>query len=65
MSTKVVEAPFIAYGALIHAWRNEIKFTPEMVAQDTKISVERLAQLEKGYEKPTWEELEKLAKNLL
>lgn len=62
MTGEVTEAPYTAYGALIHAWRNEVKFTPSMVEQDTGITKDRLSALEKGYEKPSWEELEKLAK---
>jgi transcriptional regulator with XRE-family HTH domain len=62
MTTEVTSAPYIGYGALIHAWRNEVKFTLDMVAADTGIAGERLAALEKGYEKPSWDELEKLAK---
>ena len=52
----------MSYGGLIHAWRNEVKFTLGMVSQDTGITQNRLSDLEKGYEKPTWEELEKLAR---
>ena len=62
MVIKSKQASYLEYGALIHAWRNEIKFTLEMVASDTGISRDRLLDLEKGYQKPTWEELERLAK---
>lgn len=50
------------YGALLHAWRNEVKHTLEMVSRDTGISVERLRSLEGGRGKPSWEELELLAR---
>ena len=53
MTGEVTEAPHTAYGALIHAWRNEVKFTPSMVEQDTGITKDRLSALEKGYEKPS------------
>ena len=62
MTTKTIQTPYLTYGTLIHAWRNEIKFTLDMVAEDTGISRKRLASLENGCEKPDWEELEKLAK---
>ena len=62
MSANTRQALYKGYGGLIHSWRNEIKFTLEMVSQDTGISRERLIDLEGGYEKPGWEELEKLAK---
>jgi len=62
METKTTAPPYIGYGALIHAWRNEVKFLKEKVAGNTGITVERLVDLEKGHQKPTWEELEKLAK---
>ena len=62
MVANIKDATYLQYGALIHAWRNEIKFTIEMVATDTGISQNRLVALEKGFEKPTWDELEKLAK---
>lgn len=55
-------APFKNYGDLIHAWRNEVKHTLSMVAHDTGISPDCLNQLEKGFEKPSWNELERLAK---
>lgn len=58
----VPQATYKDFGALIHAWRNEVKHTPEMVSRDTGIPVERLRALEHGAEKPTWEELELLAK---
>jgi len=62
MITNAKQAKFTGYGSLIHTWRNEIKFTLDMVSQDTGISADRLSDLERGYEKPTWVELEKLAK---
>ena len=62
MGSQTKKNAFADYGSLIHAWRNEIKFTLKMVSNDTGISQNRLSDLEKGYEKPTWEELEKLAK---
>tara|TARA_B100000686_G_scaffold354783_1_gene467198 strand:+ start:4893 stop:5597 length:705 start_codon:yes stop_codon:yes gene_type:complete len=62
MVGKVVQASYTAYGALIHAWRNEVKFTLEMVEKGTGISRDRLNALEKGFEKPDWAELEKLAR---
>jgi transcriptional regulator with XRE-family HTH domain len=62
MAVHAKQASFIGYGSLIHAWRNEVKFTLDMVSQDTNISKGRLSDLERGYEKPTWDELEKLAK---
>lgn len=55
-------APYRNYGSLIHEWRNEIKLTRQMVERDTGIAASHLEALEKGLEKPTWEELEKLAK---
>ena len=62
MSKKSKRTSYFLYGMLIHSWRNEVKFTLDMVSQDTSISKDRLINLEKGIEKPTWEELEKLAK---
>jgi len=62
MGTETKEAPYKRYGALIHTWRNEVKFTLDMVSQDTEITKDRLIELENGYQKPDWEELEKLAK---
>lgn len=53
---------FKHYGDLMHAWRNEIKHTFDMVSQGTKIPVERLKTLERGEDKPEWSELERLAK---
>lgn len=50
------------HGALLHAWRNEVKHTFEMVSRDTGIPMERLRALEAGLEKPSWEELELLAR---
>ena len=58
-----LNTPYIAYGSLLHAWRNEVKHTFDMVSKDTAISVERLKILEKGEAKPEWAELEKLAKH--
>ena len=58
----MITAIYKPYGDLIHAWRNEIKFTREMVSNDLDIPVERIVTLEKGLEKPTWSELEKLSK---
>lgn len=55
-------APFKQYGSLIHAWRNEVKHTLEMVSSDTGITKERLKSLEAGLARPTWEELERLAR---
>ncbi len=54
--------PYKRYGALIHAWRNEIKQPLTMVAEDTGIPLERLRDLEKGRARPEWAELEKLAR---
>ena len=62
MNTNAKQAHYKGYGGLIHAWRNEIKFTLEMVSQDTGIARHRLVDLESGHKKPSWEELEKLAK---
>lgn len=64
MSSSVKSAPFKKYGDLIHAWRNEVKHPVATVAEHTGIAVERFKDLEKGYAKPTWEELEKIAKSL-
>lgn len=55
-------ARFKPYGTLLHAWRNEVKHTLEMVSRDTGISEERLRALESGRAKPAWEELERLAR---
>lgn len=52
---------FQPYGELIHAWRNEVKHTLEMVSNDTGIGLDRLRALEAGLQKPSWEELERLA----
>jgi len=57
-----VQTPYIEYGRLIHAWRNEVKHTFAMVAQHTGIAEARLRSLEKGEQKPEWSELERLAK---
>lgn len=62
MST-AVNAPFKKYGELIHAWRNEVKHPISVVAQHTGIPADRLKELEKGFAKPEWAELEKLAKH--
>ena len=51
-----------AYGSLLHAWRNEVKFTFAMVSGQTGIAVDRLKALESGQMKPEWSELEALAK---
>lgn len=53
------------YGELIHAWRNEIKHTLAMVSEETGIAAERLKALEAGEMKPSWEELERLAKHFV
>jgi len=55
-------AQFKNYGHLIRAWRNEIKHTYEMIANETAITQDRMKSLEEGIEKPSWGELEKLAK---
>ena len=52
---------YASYGRRIHEWRNEIKHPYALVAQGVGMSVERLKTLEAGDEKPTWEELERLA----
>lgn len=56
------QTPYIEYGRLIHAWRNEIKHTFEMVSHGTGIAEARLKSFEKGELKPEWNELELLAK---
>lgn len=61
-SSELKTASFKRYGKLMHAWRNEIKHSLATVSQDTGIPLERLRELEKGYAKPEWSELEKLAK---
>jgi transcriptional regulator with XRE-family HTH domain len=58
------QAPYTAYGSLLHAWRNEIKHTYHHVAEGTGIAVDRLKAMEKGEVKPEWSELERLAKHL-
>lgn len=58
----VVQTPYIEYGRLIHAWRNEVKHTFAMVSEPTGIPEVRLKTLEKGEAKPEWSELERLAK---
>jgi len=62
MKANLLKAAYRHYGELIHAWRNEIKHTLARVSRDTRISVERLKELEKGLAKPEWDEIEKLAK---
>lgn len=57
--------PFAGYGRLLHAWRNEVKQTVEMVSQGTGIAADRLELLEQGVARPTWSELEVLAKHLV
>ena len=44
MKTQAKQAKFVSYGGLIHAWRNEVKFTLGMVFQDTGITEESLQQ---------------------
>ena len=56
------QMPYIEYGRLIHAWRNEVKHTFAMISQAIGISETRLKSLEKGEFKPEWHELELLAK---
>lgn len=56
------QALYKGCGSLLHAWRNEVKHTLEMVSSDTGIPAERLRALEAGLEKPAWEELERLAR---
>ena len=63
MPSKTDAPPYKSYGDLIHAWRNEIKHPIATVARETQIPLERLKELEKGYAKPEWKELEKLAKH--
>ena len=53
---------FKGYGSLIHAWRSEVKHSLETVSADTGIPLQRLKTLERGEEKPAWEELELLAR---
>ncbi len=62
---RVIKSPYSNYGSLIHEWRNEIKLTLDVVEKDTGITKNRLISLEKGLEKPTWGELEKLAKEFI
>jgi hypothetical protein len=57
-------APFAGYGRLLHAWRNEVKQTVDMVSRGTGIPAERLELVERGDVRPTWDELEMLAKHL-
>lgn len=61
-ATVFEETDHKAYGSLIHAWRNEVKYTLAMVSEDTGIPVDRLKLLEQGRIKPEWAELEALAK---
>ena len=63
MTIQSKSAPYKSYGELIHGWRNELKHPLATVAQHTGIALERLQSLEKGYLKPEWSELEKLAKH--
>ncbi len=65
MTLKMAAALYKNYGDLIHAWRNEIKHPLATVAQETGIPLERLKELEKGYAKPDWPELERLAKQFM
>ncbi len=58
-----MDQPYRAYGDLIHAWRNEIKHTKEMVSHETDIPIDRLECLERGEKKPDWSELECLSKH--
>lgn len=60
--SEIKRAPYKPYGDLIHAWRNEIKHTLAIVSHDTGIPLERLKELEAGYVKPAWDELEKLSR---
>ncbi len=60
--TTAAQTPYLEYGRLIHAWRNEVKHTFAMVAKTTGIAEARLRSLEKGEAKPEWRELELLAK---
>lgn len=59
----MTQRTYTTYGNKIHAWRNEIKHTISMVSQDTRIPEQRLKILESGEDKPTWSELEHLAKH--
>jgi len=61
MTTESTQPIYFQYGQLIHAWRNTIKHTIAIVSEDTGITQERLKNLEAGYEKASWDELEKLA----
>ena len=61
----VHDALYKPYGDLIHAWRNEIKHPVAMVSEDTGIAQDRIRALEAGQAKPTWEELERLAKHFV
>ena len=58
----VPAAVFKHYGSLIHIWRNEVKHSLRIVSNDTGIALKRLRLLEQGMEKPTWEEMELLAR---
>lgn len=59
--TKLKAPPYNAYGALLHHWRNEVKVSVAYVANKIGVPEERLRALEGGTEKPTTEELTKLA----
>jgi len=62
-SLQIEKTQYQQFGELIHAWRNEIKHTLSMVASDTGLPLARLKELEGGYAKPGWSELEILAKH--
>jgi hypothetical protein len=62
MTTLKSNAPYKNYGSLLHAWRNEIKLPYARIQEDTGITENRLKTLENGFDKPTWSELEILAK---
>lgn len=64
-SNSLQATPFALYGSLIHEWRNEMKQSVEAVEVGTGISVARMNDLEDGMEKPTWDELEKLARQFI
>lgn len=64
-TTIASHALFKSYGRLIHAWRNEVKHTLKLVSEEAGIPLDRLKALEAGLEKPTWEELERLAKQFV
>ena len=56
---------YLQHGQLLHAWRNEIKHTQAIVADETGIPLERFKTLEAGEVRPTWEELERLARHFM